>query len=64
VSTLVRPTDGAVTYRAKGAEVLGEDVRREIGMLAHASLCYGELTAHENLELVAACTVSTGTAPR
>ena len=53
VSTLVRPTDGAVTYRAKGAEVLGEDVRREIGMLAHASLCYGELTAHENLELVA-----------
>jgi heme exporter protein A len=53
VSTLVRPTDGAVSYRAKGSEVTGEDVRREIGMLAHASLCYGELTAHENLELVA-----------
>ncbi len=53
VSTLVRPTDGAVSYRAKGSEVVGEDVRREIGMLAHSSLCYGELTAHENLELVA-----------
>ena len=53
VSTLVRPTDGAVSYRAKGAEVTGEEVRREIGMLAHSSLCYGELSAHENLELVA-----------
>jgi heme exporter protein A len=53
VSTLVRPTDGVVSYRAKGTEVTGEAVRREIGMLAHASLCYGELTAHENLELVA-----------
>ena len=53
VSTLVRPTDGAVSYHAKGAEVVGEDVRREIGMLAHSSLCYADLTAHENLELVA-----------
>lgn len=53
VSTLVRPTDGVVRYRAGGAEVTGEAVRREIGMLAHASMCYGELTAFENLELVA-----------
>ena len=53
VSTLVRPSDGAVAYRAGGKEVTGIDVRREIGMLAHASLCYGELTAYENLELVA-----------
>jgi len=28
-------------------------VRREIGMLAHASMCYAELSAIENLELVA-----------
>jgi heme exporter protein A len=53
VSTLVRPTAGAVAYRAGGAEVTGGAVRREIGMLAHASLCYGELSARENLALTA-----------
>jgi ABC-type multidrug transport system ATPase subunit len=53
VSTLVRPSQGAVAYRAGGQEVTGEAVRREIGMLAHASLCYAELTAVENLELFA-----------
>jgi heme exporter protein A len=53
VSTLVRATDGTVTYRAAGGEVTGAAVRRQIGMLAHASLCYGELTALENLELTA-----------
>jgi heme exporter protein A len=53
VSTLVRPSDGSVAYRADGKDVSGIDVRKEIGMLAHASLCYGELTAYENLELVA-----------
>ncbi len=53
LSTLVRATDGTVTYRANGTEVTGEDVRRQIGMLAHSSLCYAELTAHENLELTA-----------
>jgi len=53
VSTLVRPTGGTVAYRARGSEVTGDDVRREIGMLAHSSLCYGELTARENLELFA-----------
>jgi ABC-type multidrug transport system ATPase subunit len=53
VSTLVRQTDGTVTYRAQGKDITGGDVRREIGMLAHASLCYGELTARENLALFA-----------
>ncbi|HUJ58540.1 MAG TPA: ABC transporter ATP-binding protein [Kofleriaceae bacterium] len=53
MSTLVRPNAGKVAYRAGGRELAGEAVRREIGMLAHASLCYGELTAIENLELVA-----------
>ena len=43
---------GLATGR-RGKDVAGEDVRREIGMLAHASLCYGELTAVENLELFA-----------
>jgi heme exporter protein A len=53
VSTLVRPSDGTVAYRASGKDITGIDVRKEIGLLAHASLCYGELTAYENLELVA-----------
>jgi len=53
VSTLVRPSDGSVAYRAGGKDVTGIHVRKEIGMLAHASLCYGELSAYENLELVA-----------
>ncbi|HEY6033721.1 MAG TPA: ABC transporter ATP-binding protein [Kofleriaceae bacterium] len=53
VSTLVRPNSGSVTYRSGEAKLAGEAVRREIGLLAHASLCYGELTAIENLELIA-----------
>jgi heme exporter protein A len=53
VSTLVRPDGGHVTYKSGDAALKGESVRREIGMLAHASLCYGELSAIENLELVA-----------
>ncbi|HET9990695.1 MAG TPA: ABC transporter ATP-binding protein [Kofleriaceae bacterium] len=53
VSTLVRPNSGSVTYRSGDAKLAGEAVRREIGLLAHASLCYGELTAVENLELFA-----------
>src|SRR5258708_15620346 len=53
VSTLVRPSAGGVTYLAGDTKVTGAEVRREIGLLAHASLCYGELSAIENLELVA-----------
>jgi len=53
VSMLVRPTTGTVAYRAKGSAVTGAEVRREIGMLAHASLCYGDLSARENLALTA-----------
>src|SRR5262245_22777168 len=53
VSTLVRQTAGTVTYHARDKQITGVDVRREIGMLAHASLCYAELTAIENLQLVA-----------
>jgi heme exporter protein A len=54
LSTLVRPTSGAVEYRAGGALVPpGERLRREIGLLAHAALCYGELTAVENLRFFA-----------
>ncbi|HEY5949517.1 MAG TPA: ABC transporter ATP-binding protein [Kofleriaceae bacterium] len=53
LSTLVRPSAGAITYRSGGKPIEHEAVRREIGMLAHQSLCYGELSATENLELFA-----------
>ena len=53
VSTLVRPSSGAVTYRSHGRVVTGADVRGQIGMLAHASLCYADLSARENLTLIA-----------
>src|SRR5262245_16962234 len=53
VSTLVRPSAGVVTYRSGGKVLEGADVRREIGLLAHQSLCYGELSAIENLAFFA-----------
>lgn len=53
VSTLVRQTTGEVAYHHGDRALAGADVRGQIGLLAHASLCYGELTAIENLELVA-----------
>lgn len=53
LSTLVRPSSGKIGYRAAGKDIAGDAVRREIGMLAHASLCYAELSAVENLELFA-----------
>jgi heme exporter protein A len=50
LSTLVQPTSGAVEYRSGAvASVSGPELRREIGLLAHSSLCYAELSAVENL---------------
>ena len=50
LSTLVRPTSGDVSYVAGDVALSADDrLRREIGLLAHASLCYGELTGLENL---------------
>ncbi|HUS29559.1 MAG TPA: ABC transporter ATP-binding protein [Kofleriaceae bacterium] len=53
LSTLVRPNSGEVRYKTADKDIKGEELRREIGMLAHSSLCYAELSAVENLELVA-----------
>lgn len=53
LSTLVQPSNGNVAYFAGDQQLAGAAVRREIGMLAHASLCYGELSATENLEFTA-----------
>jgi heme exporter protein A len=54
LSTLAQATSGAVEYRS-GERIVepGMELRREIGLLAHASLCYAELSAVENLSLFA-----------
>ncbi|ACY15856.1 ABC transporter ATP-binding protein [Haliangium ochraceum] len=50
LSTLVKPTGGSVRYADQaGDEIPARDVRRHIGVLAHSSLVYGELSAIENL---------------
>ena len=50
LATLLRPTAGEVRYGALGAAD-GEQVRARIGMCAHSTLCYGDLSGRENLEL-------------
>jgi heme exporter protein A len=54
VSTLVRPSAGEVSYQSgRAALPHGVPLRRLIGVLAHDSFLYGELTAEENLLLYA-----------
>ena len=55
-TTLLRVCAGLVPVDGGTAEVLGHDlvkdrraVRREVGMLAHATYLYDDLTVHENL---------------
>ncbi len=48
--TLVRPSSGRVTFRAGDRELEpGPELRSRIGVLAHESFIYGELTGWENL---------------
>jgi heme exporter protein A len=50
LSTLVRPSAGVVRYQeADRVRAVDDALRRDIGVLAHASLYYGELDAVENL---------------
>ena len=54
LSTLVRATAGTVGYlEGERRRKLDDRLRADIGLLAHSSLCYGELTAIENLEFFA-----------
>ncbi len=54
LSTLVRASSGEVRYQLGGeVRTTDDELRRDIGVLAHASLCYGELDALENLRLFA-----------
>jgi heme exporter protein A len=50
LATLVSPSEGSVTY---GGEAPDDELRRSIGVIAHESLCYGDLSARENLTFFA-----------
>jgi heme exporter protein A len=50
LATLVTPTSGDVRY---GGRELDDDLRGTIGVIAHESLCYGDLSGRENLEFFA-----------
>jgi heme exporter protein A len=54
LSTLVEPTSGTIHYFRNSVEAARDnELRRDIGLLSHSSLCYGDLSAIENLELFA-----------
>jgi heme exporter protein A len=50
LATLITPTSGEVLY---GGRALDEDLRGAIGVIAHESLCYADLSGRENLEFFA-----------
>lgn len=51
VGTVLKPTLGSVSYPPLGTDQ--ERVRSQLGWVAHASHCYRELTARQNVELAA-----------
>jgi heme exporter protein A len=51
VGTVLRPTGGRVVYEPLGTQT--QQVRRQIGWVAHDSHCYRELSGRENVELAA-----------
>jgi len=51
VGTLARPTSGKVSHGVLGKT--REDVRKVLGWVGHDSLCYGDLSGRENIELAA-----------
>lgn len=51
VGTLTRPTSGKVSHGSLGRT--REQVRTSLGWVGHESLCYGDLTGRENIELAA-----------
>ena len=67
-TTLLRMLCTAVTPSTGGGTIFGQDLRRErdairrtTALVSHASYLYEDLTARENLELVARATRRTGT---
>jgi heme exporter protein A len=51
LGTLARPTSGRVSHGTLGKT--REQVRTILGWVGHDSLCYGDLTGRENIELAA-----------
>lgn len=51
IGTVLRPTSGVVRYPP--GEPSLEEVRRQVGWLAHDSRCYRELSGRENVEFAA-----------
>ena len=51
IGTVLRPTSGVVRYPP--GDPSSEEVRRQVGWLAHDSRCYRELTGRENVEFAA-----------
>ena len=49
LSTLLRPSSGRVTYGTHTADVAGDALRGQIGVLGHDLFLYGDLSARENL---------------
>lgn len=51
VGTLARPTSGKVSHGSLGKS--RDEVRTALGWVGHDSLCYGDLSGRENIELAA-----------
>ncbi|MBI5565943.1 MAG: heme ABC exporter ATP-binding protein CcmA [Chloroflexi bacterium] len=49
LATLSRPTDGHVSIAGHALPKGADEARRQIGLLSHQPLLYGDLTAEENL---------------
>jgi heme exporter protein A len=50
LATLSRPTGGQVAIAGHALPKGADDARRQIGLLSHQPLLYGDLTAEENLQ--------------
>ena len=61
MADLTRPTSGTVDHRGLGRD--RAEVRAAVGWLGHDSLCYGDLTGRENVELATGLRVSTRRLP-
>lgn len=53
VATALSPTAGRVEVLGRDAVAQREDVRRDVALLSHASFLYEDLTAHQNLAVLA-----------
>jgi len=51
IGTVLQPTSGVVKYPPAGSDL--EQIRRQVGWVAHESRCYRELTGRQNVEFAA-----------